>query len=351
MERPLLLIAGPTASGKSQLGVHLARGLKGEIVSIDSVQAYRRFDIGSAKPTIDEMAGVFHHLIDIWSPDHEGDAEQFRVRAEEVLNDIGARGVQPVLVGGTNLYLKAIVYGLAPLKSGQKELRSELEALAPFAAYEELKRLDPARAASLHPNDRMRVVRALENVIGGAGSRPSELYAEHGFSKPKHSFLSVVLVWEREELRARIRRRVQKMLTGGLIQEVIQLRREFGTQLKPFETIGYKEVLASFETHCTESELESQIVAATGQFAKQQLTFWRNEPRKRGWLTLPGTGDPTTVISSTNRRRGAEIADWEVLDLSCFELVKRVEERLSLPFAANEVWYVNAKRCLDTIGY
>lgn len=350
MERPLLLVAGPTASGKSQLGVHLARLLKGEIVSIDSVQAYRRFDIGSAKPSIEEMGGVFHHLIDIWSPDHHGDAEQFRQCAEEVLGDIEARGVQPVLVGGTNLYLKAIVCGLAPIKSGQGELRSKLEELTPGLAYDELKRLDPVRAATLHPNDKMRVIRALESVMSGAGT-PSAIHAEHGFRESKHNFLSVVLVWEREELRARIRRRVQKMLGTGLIQEVIQLRREFGTQLKPFETIGYKEVLASFSSHCPEAELEAQIVASTGQFAKQQLTFWRNEPAKRGWVTHPVAGDPTTVISSENRRRGTKIADWEVLDLSCFELVKRVEQRLSLPFAANEVWYVNAKRCLDTIGY
>lgn len=350
MGRPLLLVAGPTASGKSQLGTYLARRLSGEIVSIDSVQAYRRFNIGSAKPTIDEMAGVFHHLIDIWAPDHHGDAEQFRVCAEEVLSDIEARGVQPVLVGGTNLYLKAIVYGLAPLKSSNLELREKFEQLSPLAAFEELRTLDPGRAAKLHPNDKMRVIRALESVVSGAGV-PSQLHGEHGFRVPRHNFLSVVLVWEREELRGRIQRRVSKMLAAGLIEEVVQLRREFGTALKPFETIGYKEVLDSFSTRCTPAELEAQITASTGQFAKQQLTFWRNEPAKRGWQTRPVAGDPTTIIRSDNRRRGTKIADWEVLDLSCFELVKRVEERLSLPFAGNEVWYVNAKRCLDTIGY
>ncbi len=350
VSKPLLVVAGPTASGKSQLGVQLARALQGEVVSIDSVQAYRRFDIGSAKPTVEEMGGVFHHLINIWGPDHIGDAEQFRKIAEEVLADIAGRNKQAVLVGGTNLYFKAIIYGLASLKSSSAQVRNELAVLPREVAYERLRSLDPVRAGELHPNDSVRVIRALEAIVGGAGS-PSSLYSEHGFAQSKHNFLGIVLVWEREELRERISRRVKAMLAKGLVAEVVQLKREYGGALKPFETIGYKEVVEALSSHPTDQALAQTIVASTGQFAKQQLTFWRNEPGKRGWITRPREGEAAAVIRSENRRRGTKIADWPVLDLSCNELVAQVKSRLSLPFHANEVWYVDAKRCLDTIGY
>ncbi len=279
MREPLIVISGPTASGKSALAVKLAKSLSMEVINSDSVQMYRGCNIGSAKPSEAEMEGVLHHLFDVFSPNEKNSAMKFLQAAEEKLSSRRA-----IVCGGTMLYLKALLDGLSEMPSTDNALREKLENLSNDDLFNELKKVDPE--SKLHPNDRVRIIRALEGTY--LSDLPaSSIQAKHQFNKPIRDALIVLVNYPRDLLYQRINQRTEIMLKNGIIEEVKEIINQFGENAAVLETVGYKEVLMFLKGEIPESELAEAISKSTRNLAKRQLTFWRNEPAKRGWNVLP----------------------------------------------------------------
>ncbi len=292
MTPPLVVVAGATATGKTALGVALARRFPegAEVVSADSVQIYRGLDIGSAKPTLAERQGVPHHLLDVADPTEAFDAARYRDLADKAIADIAARGKIPLVVGGTGLYLRALVYGLAEGIPADPALRAELHgriaaggptALAQMHA--ELAQVDPAYAARIHPTDPIRIVRALE-VFTLSGVPLSEHHRRHQALPPRYRALFFGLEVGRDVLRTRVRARVEAMLAGGLVQEVEGLlARGVPWDAKPLRSVGYAEVVAALRGEAPREALPEAITLATMAFAKRQRTWFRGEQGVR-WV-------------------------------------------------------------------
>ena len=288
----LVIIQGPTASGKSEAAVRLAEAVGGEIVNADSLQVYRGLDIGSAKPGPDLLSRIPHHLLDIVDPDQEFTAADFRQEAAAAIAAIHARGRQPIVVGGTGLYIRTLLGGLAPSPGGDPAIRRELQAIADRQGSEELHRLlareDPAAAARLHPRDQVRIVRALE-VVRATGRSLISFQAEHGFRQRDYHSLKLGLEVPRAELYRRIDARVEAMLAVGLVEEVRGLlERGYGPELKPLGAIGYKEVCAHLAGQFSREEALCRIQQATRNYAKRQLTWLRADPEII-WVAYPET--------------------------------------------------------------
>jgi tRNA dimethylallyltransferase len=279
----VVLLSGPTAVGKSAAALELAENLGGEIVNGDSLQVYRYLDIGTAKPDIAERARVPHHLFDILEPDEPFNAPDFQVRADSVIAAVDSRGRFPLVVGGTGLYLKALLYGLCEMPEPDPEIRAELERrLAQEgspALHLELAARDPEMAARLFPNDRTRVLRALETVLS-TGRSLAWFQERHRFRAERYRFLHLWLDLERAELYRRIDLRVEKMLAAGLLDEVRGLLdRGFSPELKPLQSIGYRQAIAYLEGRLGYDEMVADIQQATRRYAKRQLTWLRHDPR------------------------------------------------------------------------
>jgi tRNA dimethylallyltransferase len=281
-ERPkIVVITGPTASGKTVFALNLAATLASEIVSADSAQVYRYLDIGTAKPTRAERDLVPHHLVDIVEPDESYDVGRFRAEATEAIEAIRSRGRLPLVVGGTALYLKALLRGLAPSPPRDRAVRAELEArwdAGPQDLWEELRRIDPKLAARLHPNDRSRIVRGLEvwRVVG----QPLSAYQEgHGFSDEPFDALLLGMELEKEELHRRIEERVENMFAAGWVAEVrTLLARGFGPELPSMQSIGYRELCRWLREGGELSEVQGEIRRNTQRLAKRQATWFRRMP-------------------------------------------------------------------------
>jgi len=278
---PLLAIVGPTASGKSALGVWLAERLGGEVIACDSTQVYRYFDIGTAKPTPEEQRGIPHHLINLLEPQELFTAGEYRRRALAVLEDLRQRDRRPILTVGTGLYLRALLEGLADAPARSEELRARLEARARgrSSAYLHrlLARLDPAAAERIAPRDRPKLVRAIE-VCLLAGKPITEVHRAGRQGLLGFALLKIGLMPPRAALYERIARRVRAMLAEGWLLEVKDLlARGLPRTAKPFEFIGYRELCA----HCTgETSLPEAVEAieqATRHYAKRQITWFRKE--------------------------------------------------------------------------
>ncbi len=272
----LLAIVGETASGKTHLALHLARRLGGEVIGADSVQVYRGFDIGSGKPTREELGSVAHHLIDVVDPGETFDAGRFVDLADRAIAEVRARGKIPILCGGTYLWVKALVFGLAEAPRAPAEVRAALQAEAEARGaaklHARLSEIDPATAARLHPNDAVRIVRALE-VHAVTGRPISALQEEHGFARARHRLRAFAIGHDRAELEARIAQRTRSMLARGLVDEVRGLvARGHGTT-RPMGSLGYAQVKAFLEGRLAESALEAEIVRATRIFARRQRTW------------------------------------------------------------------------------
>jgi len=277
---PLAVLTGPTASGKTRIALELAERWGAEIVSADSMQVYRRLDIGTAKPTAAERARVPHHGVDLAEPDEPFDAVRFREAAEAAIADIAARGRRVLVVGGTGLYLRVLLYGLASLPppdpARRRELEEEAERVGSAALHARLTTLDPAAAARIHPADRFRIIRALE--VAATGRRISEIQAAHRFAEPCHPHRMVALRVERAELRARILRRAEAMLAAGLLDEVRRiLAAGFSPDLRPLRAFGYREPVAAVLGRRPVEGLAEAIARDTARYAKRQLTWLRGE--------------------------------------------------------------------------
>jgi tRNA dimethylallyltransferase len=279
---PPLLIAlvGPTAAGKSALGLRLALAQGGEIVSCDSLQVYRGFDVGSAKPTIEDRRRVPHHLVDVVDADEPFSAADYARRGRAALASIRERGVLPLVVGGTGLYLRALLRGLFEGPSRDEALRGRLEAMAArhgeARLHRWLARVDPDSAARIEPADRIRVVRALE-VFHKTG-RPLSGHHRAG-AEPLRGFevRRLGLAPSRDALRAAIEARTQRMLAEGLVEETRKLIERYGPHLRPLQSIGYRQAAAVVRGALGVDEAQRDIVKETMRYAKRQMTWFRHQ--------------------------------------------------------------------------
>jgi len=287
---PLIVIVGPTAVGKTDVGIEVARRVNGEVISGDSMQVYKYMDIGTAKPTEAEMAGIPHHMIDIVDPDEEFNVARFQEMVGYHIHNINERGKVPILVGGTGLYVRAVLdhYDFSPPGESLSQ-RKELMDLAALKGNqclaEMLREVDPEAAGRIHPNDTRRLVRALE-VYRTTGKPISSFQYVSETSPPKYNLGYFGLTMEREKLYNRIEQRVDKMMAGGLIDEVKGLvEKGYGPQSTAMQALGYKEIIDYLEGLCTMEEAVELIKRNTRRFAKRQLTWFRRDKRIR-WIEV-----------------------------------------------------------------
>ena len=278
---PLLVICGPTASGKTAWATRLAEKFPLEIISADSRQVYRQMDIGTAKATAAEQRQVVHHMIDLIDPDQEFSVAEFVDRSRPLIEKIYRSGKLPCVVGGTGLYIRALLGGLAELPSADEILRSELhqreESEGVGTLHRQLEQIDPASAAAIHPNNLIKIVRALE-VYHLSGRLMSELQAEHCFADKPYRTIKLAPQVERDELYRRISVRAEQMLEEGLVSETEGLISRYGENLKALQTLGYREVLGFLSGQFDSSRTVELIALHTRQYAKRQLTWFRKEP-------------------------------------------------------------------------
>lgn len=282
---PIILLAGPTAVGKTELALELALHLGAEIVNADSMQVYRYMDIGTAKPTPEQRALVAHHLLDVANPDEPIDAARYAELARPVIETLHARGKIPLIVGGTGLYMKVLTRGIctgAPGDQGLKaQLLHELDERGLAWLHEELVRVDPEAGRRIHPHDRQRILRALE-VYRLTGSPLSLRQSEHRFSQRIYRSIKIFLYRERNVLYEQINRRVRQMIDQGLLEEVRGLlERGYGPELKPMQSLGYKQMAAYLRGAHSGDFAVSEMQRATRQYAKRQLTWFRGDPEFR----------------------------------------------------------------------
>ncbi|MDO9307640.1 MAG: tRNA (adenosine(37)-N6)-dimethylallyltransferase MiaA [Deltaproteobacteria bacterium] len=286
----LLIICGPTASGKSELALKLARELDAEIVNADSMQVYRGLDIGTAKPSREQLAEVPHHLVDVVEPDGTFSAADFAMAADAAIREISSRGKRAIVVGGTGLYIRALLKGLVDSPGGSSEMRAALQDEADrsgnAAMLEKLRLVDPQLAAGLHPNNLVRIIRALE-VHRLTGIPLSRHQQEHAFSTQRYHSLQIGILVERAELYKRIELRVERMLADGLLDEVRGLLSAgFARELKALRSIGYKESIAHLLGEIPLEEAVRLIKRDTRHYAKRQLTWFKADPNIL-WFEYP----------------------------------------------------------------
>ncbi|MGE5173526.1 MAG: tRNA (adenosine(37)-N6)-dimethylallyltransferase MiaA [Betaproteobacteria bacterium] len=289
-EKPILIIAGPTAVGKTDASILLAQEFGAEIVSADSMQIYRGMDIGTAKPTKEQRKLVYHHLIDIVEPNQPYSVGDYLRDARAAIDGIMSSGGVPIVVGGTGLYIRALTRGLfhgppADFDLREQLLRRESEGQA-GTLYSDLVKVDPEAAIKIHPNDLRRTVRALE-VYYLKDRKLSEFQREHAFNERPYRFHMLFLVRSRNELYPRIERRVDEMLDIGLETEVKNLMDRYSHDLASMQGLGYKHFIEYFLGKTSREETVALLKRDTKRFAKRQFTWFRREPAAV-WVDITG---------------------------------------------------------------
>jgi tRNA dimethylallyltransferase len=284
----IVVVAGPTASGKSALALALARRAGGELVNADSQQVYRGLDVGTAKATAAERAEVPHHLLDVVEPGEGMDAARFVALADAAIRDVAGRGGLPIVVGGTGLYLRALLHGVVAAPGRDEALRARLEAeaerLGRPALHARLAALDPASAARIRPNDLVRIVRALE--IAAGGTLPSALHAGHAFREDRYDAVLVALDPLRAGLHARIDARVREMFDGGILDEARALLARGGGAVPAKLPLAYAEAIAVVRGELPREEAIRRVQVAHRRYARRQIVWLRAE-RGVEWLSPP----------------------------------------------------------------
>jgi tRNA dimethylallyltransferase len=300
LTEPFIVLVGPTAVGKTAFSLPLARVLNAEIVNVDSRQLYRLMDIGTAKPTPAQRQQVPHHLLDLLLPDQISTAAQFASMAMGVLADIQRREKRVLLVGGSGLYLRALLYGLMPVPAADAALRQELHAYADRygtpALHQRLQQLDPLAAQQYHAHDRVRLVRALE-IAYLTGEPFSTHQQRHQPQQPLHPYVGIALTRAREELYARIAERTDTMLAAGWLQEVETLLAcGYTAACAAMNSLGYRELLTYLAGQTTWGDTVTAIKRHTRRFAKRQLTWFRKFPQLQ-WFNISGLAEETAVAT------------------------------------------------------
>jgi tRNA dimethylallyltransferase len=276
----LLCVVGPTASQKTELAIRVCEHVGGEVIGADSVQIYEHFDLGSGKPTAQELARASHHVVGIVDPHEPVDAARFSQLAGEAIHDIAARGKVPVVCGGTFLWVRSLVYGLADAPPASPSLRARFDReraeQGDVAMHERLRAIDPETADRINPNDWVRVQRALE-VYELSGRRLSELHREHQDRGPRHRARFVGVRWAPDQLEERIRRRAGVWLASGWIEEVEALIARGYRNTRPMGSVGYRQVVEYLDGEVGKEDLLGRVVRATKVFARRQRTWLRDE--------------------------------------------------------------------------
>lgn len=293
MERKVIVVAGPTCSGKSKLGFDLANKLNGEIISADSRQFYKYLNIGTAKPSLNELQKVKHHLIDFLDPAEDYNVNKFENQSIKIIKELFNKNIQPIVVGGSGLYIKALIDGIFDEVDTDEIIRKELlEKRKNFGneyLYEELKKVDPDSAAKMHPQNWKRVIRAIEvfNLTG----QPIWMHQKNHKRNIDIKFLQFGLIWDRDILYKKIEDRVDAMIKSGLVEEVKNiLKMGFGKNLNALNTVGYKEIISYLNEEITLERAIELIKRNTRRYAKRQLT-WFNKDKRINWISLNNDED------------------------------------------------------------
>jgi len=296
--RPLVVLVGPTAVGKSEIAVRLAQALDTEVLTADSRQVYRGMDIATDKPTVEQRRGVPHRLIDLVDPHESFNAGQYRRRAMQDIERLYGERRLPLVAGGTGLYVRTLVRGLCDAPPADHAFRSSLaqmvRARGRQVLHDELARIDPESAGHLHPHDEVKIVRALE-VYYLSGRRLSDLHRQHRCSEQPFSVLMIGLNRDREQLYRRIDQRVETMFAEGLVQETERLLAEgYGRESSAMKGLGYRQAAGFLAGEYDQTEAIRLVKRDTRRFAKRQLTWFRKEPELR-WWSLDARDSPELV--------------------------------------------------------
>lgn len=273
----MIVIAGATATGKTELGIKLAKLLDGEVISADSMMVYKYMDIGTAKPSVEEREGIEHYVIDVVLPSQNYSVKDYIEDFDKAVQKIREKGKIPIVVGGTWLYIQGALYGLSDAPESDWTLREKLYSLDNLELYTQLQKVDPEYANKIHVNDKRRIVRALE-VYYLTGKPFSFFINQHNFKSKRYNFLGFILERDRQELMDRIEIRVEKMFEKGLVEEVKKLvDMGFKDSLTSMQAIGYKEILPYLDKKISLEDAKKCIIENTKDFAKRQIRTFRNK--------------------------------------------------------------------------
>lgn len=282
-----IVICGPTASGKTALSIELAKKIGGEIISCDSMQIYKEMDIGTAKPTKEEMQEIKHYLMDFVSPDKRYSVADFKQDAKNAMKEIIAKGKIPIIVGGTGLYVDSLIYeidypNIEFDENYRKQLEEKSEKEGLEKLYEEAKKIDPHAIEKISVNDQKRILRILE-IYHATGKNKTEQEKESRKNPVEYDYHVYAINWDREKLYERINKRVDIMIEQGLIEEVKRIYQKYDTFPTAMQGLGYKEVVEYLENKCTKEEMIEKIKMETRRYAKRQLTWFRKN-KQTIWL-------------------------------------------------------------------
>ena len=300
MDKPkVIVICGPTASGKTSLGIKLANRINGEIISCDSMQIYKDMDIGTAKPTLEERNAAKHYLVDFVSPDKRYSVADYKKDAEETIDKIISEGKTPIIVGGTGLYLNSLVYGIEyPNIETNLKYREELEnrvlAEGLGKLYDEAAEIDPEAIKKISPNDKKRILRILE-IYHATGKTKTEMEIESKKKGVKYDYRIFVLNMEREKLYDRINKRVDIMIENGLEEEVRKLIEKYTKFPTAMQGLGYKEIIEYFDNKITRDEAIEKIKMESRRYAKRQIT-WFKSYKNAIWLDAENENNVDIIL-------------------------------------------------------
>ena len=287
MRKPIIVLLGPTASGKTEIALSLAREVNAEIISADSMQVYKYLNVGTAKPSRKIRQIIPHHLIDIKYPDEEFSAGEFQLRALKAINRIFKKGKLPILIGGTALYIRTVTDGICPIPSRNDKVRKHLSRLAKKYGrsylYKRLERIDKQACEKIHPNNLKRIIRALE--VYSLTKIPFSDWQDRRYYLP-YPVIVFGLDWKRNLVYERIGRRVEEMVKEGLVREVKRLlTKGYSKRLNSLQGLGYKQVVEFLEGKHDRERMEYLIKRDTRRYAKRQLTWWRKDGRIH-WIKM-----------------------------------------------------------------
>ena len=292
MKDKVIVICGPTASGKTALSIELAKKIDGEIISADSMQIYKDMNIGTAKPTAQEMQGIKHYLLDFILPEERYSVADYKIDAKKAIKEIIEKGKTPIIVGGTGLYVDSLIYEIEYPniefdENYRKELEEQVKKEGLDKLYEKAKQIDPQAIEKISRNDEKRILRILE-IYHATGKTKTQQEIESRKKKVEYDYKVFALNWDREKLYERINKRVDIMIEQGLIEEVKEISKKYNKFPTAMQGLGYKEVVDYLEGNCTKEEMIEKIKKETRHYAKRQLTWFRKN-KQTIWLNGEGS--------------------------------------------------------------